>query len=167
MCIRDRGLSAEGATGERGTGGSLASLRAIREKKGVSLEQASEDLELSVIYLEFIEGGHIERLPGPGYARSMLTMYAEYLGLDSAKVLSRLQLEECFASPAFESPTSEDTGISEPGADMDVNLGDAPKAPSPRGGTWAGRIQRVLVVLVMLGALLVAFLVMLRLMGIM
>jgi len=165
-------LSAEGATGERGTGGSLASLRAIREKKGVSLEQASEDLELSVIYLEFIEGGHIERLPGPGYARSMLTMYAEYLGLDSAKVLSRLQLEECFASPAFEPPTSEsstsqDTGISEPGADMDVNLGDAPKAPSPRGGTWAGRIQRVLVVLVMLGALLVAFLVMLRLMGIM
>jgi len=165
-------LSAEGATGERGTGGSLASLRAIREKKGVSLEQASEDLELSVIYLEFIEGGHIERLPGPGYARSMLTMYAEYLGLDSAKVLSRLQLEECFASPAFEPPTSgsstsQDTGISEPGADMDVNLGDAPKAPSPRGGTWAGRIQRVLVVLVMLGALLVAFLVMLRLMGIM
>ena len=165
-------MSAEGATGERGTGGSLASLRAIREKKGVSLEQASEDLELSVIYLEFIEGGHIERLPGPGYARSMLTMYAEYLGLDSAKVLSRLQLEECFASPAFEPPTSgsstsQDTGISEPGADMDVNLGDAPKAPSPRGGTWAGRIQRVLVVLVMLGALVVAFLVMLRLMGIM
>ena len=165
-------MSAEGATGERGTGGSLASLRAIREKKGVSLEQASEDLELSVIYLEFIEGGHIERLPGPGYARSMLTMYAEYLGLDSAKVLSRLQLEECFASPAFEPPTSgsstsQDTGISEPGADIDVNLGDAPKAPSPRGGTWAGRIQRVLVVLVMLGALLVAFLVMLRLMGIM
>src|SRR5665811_2036738 len=108
MCIRDRGLSAEGATGERGTGGSLASLRAIREKKGVSLEQASEDLELSVIYLEFIEGGHIERLPGPGYARSMLTMYAEYLGLDSAKVLSRLQLEECFASPAFEPPTSDE-----------------------------------------------------------
>jgi len=165
-------LSAEGATGESGTGGSLASLRAIREKKGVSLEQASEDLELSVIYLEFIEGGHIERLPGPGYARSMLTMYAEYLGLDSAKVLSRLQLEECFASPVFEpatseSSTSQDTGISEPGADMDVNLGDAPKAPSPRGGTWAGRIQRVLVVLVMLGALVVAFLVMLRLMGIM
>jgi len=165
-------LSAEGATGERGTGGSLASLRAIREKKGVSLEQASEALELSVIYLDLIEGGHIERLPGPGYARSMLTMYAEYLGLDSAKVLSRLQLEECFASPVFEPPTSgsstsQDTGISEPGADIDVNLGDAPKAPSPRGGTRAGRIQRVLVVLVMLGALVVAFLVMLRLMGIM
>ena len=62
-------------------------LSLAREKNGVSVEEASEDLGIKVIVLENIEHGNICGFKDIFVLKDYIRKYAKYLGLDPEKVI--------------------------------------------------------------------------------
>lgn len=62
-------------------------LRQLREKKGLSLEQVEQAIKIRMRYLEAIEDGDMTVLPGMVYARGFIKSYAEYLGINGQELL--------------------------------------------------------------------------------
>lgn len=57
-------------------------LRAARERRGVTLEQASQDTRIRLKFLRALEAGDYQALPGATYTRGFLRNYGDYLDLD-------------------------------------------------------------------------------------
>lgn len=64
------------------------SLRAARERRGLSLAAVANELCIRADYLGALENERFDKLPGAAYARAWLRVYAEYLDLDSAPLLA-------------------------------------------------------------------------------
>lgn len=62
-------------------------LRGLREEAGLTLEQLSVQLGITRPYLQFLEEGRYERLPGEIYIISFLKKYAQALHINEDKVL--------------------------------------------------------------------------------
>ena len=62
-------------------------LASAREKNGVSIEEASEDLNIKIIILENIEHGHIGSFKDIFVLKDYIRKYSKYLGLDPEKVI--------------------------------------------------------------------------------
>lgn len=75
-------------------------LRAAREERGLSLDDAAEATKIRPAYLEAIEDEAFERLPGPTYARGFLRAYAELLGVDPQPLID--EFSERFATAPWE-----------------------------------------------------------------
>lgn len=73
-------------------GGIGESLRSTREAKGISLEQAEEDTKIRKRYLQALEEGDYDVIPGRVYAKGFLRNYANYLGLDQEEVMLEYKL---------------------------------------------------------------------------
>lgn len=71
-----------------------ALLRASRSRRGEDLRQVATALRIRFVYLEAIEEGRFEDLPGTTYAIGFLKTYSEYLGLDSEEIVRRYKSEE-------------------------------------------------------------------------
>ncbi|HLJ66548.1 MAG TPA: RodZ domain-containing protein [Chloroflexota bacterium] len=56
-------------------------LRNARHKKNLSLDEASEATRIKVHFLEALENGEYNLLPGPAYTTGFLRNYARFLGL--------------------------------------------------------------------------------------
>jgi cytoskeletal protein RodZ/predicted O-methyltransferase YrrM len=69
-------------------------LRRTREGQGLELAAVAKALKLRAPYLEAIERGDYDVLPGPVYAIGFVRAYAEYLGLDGAEAVRRFKREE-------------------------------------------------------------------------
>lgn len=54
-------------------------LRKVREEAGVTLQEAADDTSIRLAYLEALENGNFQDLPGPVYIENFLKRYAEYL----------------------------------------------------------------------------------------
>lgn len=63
-------------------------LKGEREKKGLTLDDASKALKIRKVYLQAIEEGNLGILP-PVFMRGFIRTYAEFLGLDGAEVLKK------------------------------------------------------------------------------
>jgi cytoskeletal protein RodZ len=63
-------------------------LRAAREEKGYSYEQAGRDTNIARRYLEALETENFDKFPGEPYLLGFLRNYGEYLGLDAKELLS-------------------------------------------------------------------------------
>ena len=63
------------------------SLKEAREKTGVSLEEASADIQIKSVILENIEEGNIGSFKDIFELKDYLYTYAKYLGLDENKIL--------------------------------------------------------------------------------
>ena len=63
------------------------SLKEAREKTGVSLEEASADIQIKSVILENIEEGNIGSFKDIFELKEYLCTYAKYLGLDENKIL--------------------------------------------------------------------------------
>jgi len=61
-------------------------LRTSREEKGISIEEASEDLKLDVLVLEQIEVGNKDVFKDIYELRSCVNAYSKYLCLDCDKI---------------------------------------------------------------------------------
>lgn len=95
------------------TGESIAAeLRRAREDLGRDLVRVADDLKIRRVYLQAIEDGRFDDLPGATYAVGFVRAYAEYLGLDSIAVVGRFKeevdglnerLQLVFPTPAPES----------------------------------------------------------------
>jgi len=70
-----------------GTSGVGSALRRARELRGISVDEASRDTKLSGQQIDALENETYQDLGGEVYARAMLRTYAQYLGLDAAKVV--------------------------------------------------------------------------------
>jgi transcriptional regulator with XRE-family HTH domain len=67
----------------RGLGGKL---RRTREARGISIAQAAQSTFIQARYLEAIERGQIENLPGGLYTRRFIELYAQFLNFDGRAV---------------------------------------------------------------------------------
>ena len=65
-------------------------LRAAREAKGLTLEQAYKATRIKAAYLEAIEANSIDALPGQVQARGFVRSYANYLGIDGEALAAAL-----------------------------------------------------------------------------
>lgn len=69
-------------------------LKTARKKKEISLSQAEEETKVRLKYLESLEEGRYEALPGNVYALGFLTKYADFLGLENLDELAnRFKME--------------------------------------------------------------------------
>lgn len=66
-------------------------LRRARLKKGLSIDDLEVAIRVSGAHIKAIEEGRLEVLPGRVYALGFIRAYAEYVGLDSDKILSLLK----------------------------------------------------------------------------
>jgi cytoskeleton protein RodZ len=66
---------------------SLSDLQARRVARGVSLQQISRATMITTRYLEAIERGAFEKLPGGVYTTSYLRQYARAIGCDEAALI--------------------------------------------------------------------------------
>ncbi|MGH6662130.1 MAG: helix-turn-helix domain-containing protein, partial [Rhodospirillales bacterium] len=91
-----------------------ALLKASRLRVGQDLRDIADVLRIRYVYMEAIEDGRYDALPGPTYATGFIRAYAEHLGLDSEEVVRRLKAEGTAgretANLAFPEPIPE-TGI--------------------------------------------------------
>lgn len=82
--------SARNANANAGVG---ATLRAYRLRSGRDLTDAAETLHIRKPFLQAIEDGRYEDLPGPTYASGFVRAYADYLELDADEAVRRFKLE--------------------------------------------------------------------------
>lgn len=62
-------------------------LKNTREKTGVSLEEASQDLNIPVLFLEQIESGAVGAFDDIYELKNMMIEYAKYLGLNTEEIV--------------------------------------------------------------------------------
>ncbi len=74
-------------------------LRLQREAMGVTMEQAAEDTRIRTKFLQAIESGDYQSLPGTVYTKGFLRNYAEYLNLDPEEMLALYTGERVGADP--------------------------------------------------------------------
>ena len=67
-------------------------LREMRENLGHDLETVSADLRIRLVYLEAIETGRLEDLPGNVYVSGFLRAYSDYLGLNGEEIVHRFKM---------------------------------------------------------------------------
>ncbi len=99
-----------------------ADLKAARERLGWKLASVSGHLRIRLPYLQAIEDGRVDLLPGNAYAIGFLRTYAQALGLDPDEVSRRFRAEA--------SETTRKTELNFP-------------APVPERGVPAGAIVLV------------------------
>src|SRR5579863_2227044 len=68
-------------------------LRQTRESYGSDIPRVAAALRIRGAYLEAIEEGQYDRLPGPVYALGFVRAYAVHLGLDGEEAVRRFKLE--------------------------------------------------------------------------
>lgn len=68
-------------------------LRRAREEQGLSQDEVSKHLRLSLSYLRALEEDDYERLPEPTFIKGYLRNYARFLGLPAEELARRFQQE--------------------------------------------------------------------------
>lgn len=69
-------------------------LRQARESEGVSLREIAASTRIRERYLQALERGDLESLPGSVFARGYIKAYAEFLGIDPEPLLQAYETEE-------------------------------------------------------------------------
>ncbi|OGF50108.1 MAG: hypothetical protein A2231_10405 [Candidatus Firestonebacteria bacterium RIFOXYA2_FULL_40_8] len=58
-----------------------------REYKGLSKEKVSDDLKIQVRFIDALEKGNFDIIPGEAYVKAFIKTYGDYLGLDGRALL--------------------------------------------------------------------------------
>lgn len=66
-------------------------LRRARDTLRMPIDQAARTLHIRVRYLDAMEKGQFEELPGLPYVRGYIQTYAQFLGLDKDEILRRVE----------------------------------------------------------------------------
>jgi len=75
-------------------------LRQKREQMGVTMQQAAEDTRIREKFLQAIESGDYQSLPGAVYTKGFLRNYAGYLNFDAEEMLALYTGERGGSEPA-------------------------------------------------------------------
>lgn len=89
-------------------------LRKAREAKGLAVSDVQEATKIRGRYLEAMEEGDFDVLPGEVYVRGFLRTYAEAVGLSGDEVVERYKAERARieAEKAQEAPPARDQNVS-------------------------------------------------------
>ncbi len=68
-------------------------LKQARETYQLTIEEVSETIRVRRIYLQAIEDGRYDLLPGIAYAVGFVRIYSDYLGLDTARLVDQFKAE--------------------------------------------------------------------------
>lgn len=68
-------------------------LRKKREEQGLTIANISEATSIRKYYLEAIEAGEFDKIPGEVYLKGFIRNYGEYLGLDGAALVETYKKE--------------------------------------------------------------------------
>ncbi len=68
-----------------------AELRRARQAQGIDLARPALTLRIGAAYLQALEDGRFDALPGPTYATGFLRAYGDFLGLDGETLAQRLR----------------------------------------------------------------------------
>ena len=74
-------------------------LRKAREKQGLTIADIEKGTSIRKLYIEYIEQGNIEALPGMVYAKGFVRNYAAFLQLNAEHLVQQFA-EENGAAPA-------------------------------------------------------------------
>jgi cytoskeleton protein RodZ len=85
-----------------------ALLRERREELGFDLDAVGEALRIKPVYIDALEHGRAEELPGATYAIGFIRAYAQLLGFDSDRILDSYKAEcaEVHARPDLSLPVA-------------------------------------------------------------
>jgi cytoskeletal protein RodZ len=67
----------------------IPDLAGMRSTRGLSLDEIARSTNITMRYLQAIERGEFEKLPGGIYTRSYIRQYAQASGVDEAMLLDR------------------------------------------------------------------------------
>ncbi|NGP44068.1 helix-turn-helix domain-containing protein [Bacillaceae bacterium SIJ1] len=121
-------------------------LREQRQAQGISLEELQRTTKIQARYLEAIEEGHYDALPGQFYARAFVRQYAEALGLSAEEVFQAYEKE-------IPQPTVPDEIPSRMARSKHV---------STQKSTWARALPKVLTAVVIVAALIALYMLVIR-----
>jgi cytoskeletal protein RodZ len=65
-------------------------LKVLREKMSVSIDEMSNKIKVSKVYLEAIESDYFDKLPAEVYAKGFFYSYLNYIGLDRKDLVEAL-----------------------------------------------------------------------------
>ncbi|UOF89416.1 DUF4115 domain-containing protein [Fodinisporobacter ferrooxydans] len=88
-------------------------MRQIREERGIELGEVQQHTKIRTRYLEAIEEGKLELLPGTVYAKGFIRSYADYLGVDGQALMEEFGMLKD-ASMAQTVRTQEPSTVSPP-----------------------------------------------------
>jgi cytoskeleton protein RodZ len=114
-----------------------ASLKAARERAGLSLDQAAQALKLAPRQVKALEDEDFGQLPGRTFARGFVRNYARLVNLDGEALLA--QLPDPSHAPALAAPSLHSTG---------TTIGEVPSARVSRSALHRWLVPVVLVTLI-------------------
>ena len=103
-------------------------LRRERLKRNLELGQIAQELKIAPRFLEAIEAGQLDKLPGGLFTKSFTIQYARLLGLDEEKIAGELQrtLDPPPEFPAaVEAPNPADSAIRVPRVEEWESVGES------------------------------------------
>lgn len=133
-----------------------ATLREARTARGVELSEVEAATKIRRRYLDAIENEAWDVLPGPAYAAGFVRAYADYLGLDGARMAAECPLQPTPPLPGGETRRGPRRRVPSPAVAVSIGLvaaigllgllwgggsgggggpGDGTAASTPAGGT--------------------------------
>lgn len=79
-------------------------LRRERELRGIDLREVAEATKISVRFLQALENGRIDILPGGIFPRAFVRQYAAYLGLDPERTVAEFMYAHASGEPIPAAP---------------------------------------------------------------
>src|SRR5210317_495122 len=110
-------------------------LQSKREQFGYSLKDVAEHTRIRKVYLESMEQGQFEALPGQAYVTGFFRVYARHLGLDSDELLARLNAPQ----------EGDQAQLAD--SNFDDKSADKAEAQPPSGSGWGAFVLGFVVVL--------------------
>lgn len=89
-------------------------LRNEREKQNLTIKDIERETSIRAFYIESIEKGNYDVLPGVVYTRGFIKNYATFLQLDAAKIVSQFNAEMQPDAPSVEDKAPEREKQAEP-----------------------------------------------------
>jgi len=88
-------------------------LRSEREKKGLSVKDIEAAISIRVLYIDAIEEGNYDIVPGEVYLKGFIRNYANYLGLDGQKVIETYRQAQMpiVTETSIDTPTVEEPKV--------------------------------------------------------
>lgn len=84
-------------------------LRQERERQNLTIEDIEQGTSIRVLYIEAIENGEYDKLPGTVYTKGFIKNYAKFLGLDADAMVKEFMGDVAELSGANKIPAAEET----------------------------------------------------------
>lgn len=134
-------------------------LRAERERRQLTIHDIEEATSIRALYIESIENGNYDKLPGDVYTKGFIKNYATFLNLDAESLVKQF-VEERTPEPAAEEITADNKNNSnkkvEKPQEIPTEKIDPPKlrrrrSHSDSGGVSTGLIAAVILIAAIAG----------------